>query len=284
MGDKTRNLLLPLEGSIPPDGPLQVAAAIAELRQVGISVLYVSSKPLSRREVLRALDISSDWAGKVEALNAVGEPVQEILRVATEMPADSIIMPTRGGTGEPETLEHLTIPVLQDPPCPVFVVRVALDLQSQAGRLRRMRRILVPLDGTAEAAYALKEASVLAKQANARLLMLHVIESNPERGKAPATPSYTDHSPYEMEAWGDEFFRSNFALTPAPEGLTVEIALRFGDPQSEIIQFGAEGDCDLIVAAWSGNLSAGRAAVVQRLLHEATCPLLFLLGKRQEAS
>ena len=274
------NLLLPLEGSVAPEGPLQVAAAIADLRQVGISVLYVSPEPLSRQKVLRTLRISGDWMEKVEPLNAVGEPAQEILRVAGEMDADSIIMLTRGGTGEPETLQHLTIPVLQDPPCPVFVVRMALDLLSQAGRLRRMRRILVPLDGTAEAAFALKEASGLAKQANARLLMLHVIESNPERGKAPATPSFTDHSPYEMEAWGDEFFRSNFALTPAPQGLEVEIALRFGHPQSEIIQFAAESDCDLVVAAWSGNLSPGRAAVVLRLLHEATCPLLFLLGKK----
>ncbi|MDI6858320.1 MAG: universal stress protein [Dehalococcoidia bacterium] len=275
-----KSLLLPLEGSVAPEGPLHVAAAIADLRQVNISVLYVSPEPLPRQKVLRVLGISGDWAEKVEPLNAVGEPAQEILRVAGEIGADSIIMLTRGGTGEPETLQHLTIPVLQDPPCPVFVVRMALDLLSQTGRLRRMRRILVPLDGTAEAAFALKEASGLAKQANARLLMLHVIESNPERGKAPATPSFSDHSPYEMEAWGDEFFRSNFALTPAPQGLEVEIALRFGDPQSEIIQFAAESDCDLVVAAWSGNLSPGRAAVVLRLLHEATCPLLFLLGKR----
>lgn len=278
--ERKKSLLLPLEGSIAPEGPLHVAAAIADLRQVNISVLYVSPEPLPRQKVLRVLGISGDWAEKVEPLNAVGEPAQEILRVAGEIGADSIIMLTRGGTGEPETLQHLTIPVLQDPPCPVFVVRMALDLLSQTGRLRRMRRILVPLDGTAEAAFALKEASDLAKQANARLLMLHVIESNPERGKAPATPSFSDHSPYEMEAWGDEFFRSNFALTPAPQGLEVEIALRFGDPQSEIIQFAAESDCDLVVAAWSGNLSPGRAAVVLRLLHEATCPLLFLLGKK----
>jgi nucleotide-binding universal stress UspA family protein len=280
---KERRLLLHLDGSIAAEGPLLVAAAIGDLRQAGIGVLYVSPRSLSGEEVLRELGIGGDWAENVEPLNAVGEPVEEISRVATEMPADCVIMPTRGGAGEPETLQRLTIPVLQDLPCPVFVVRSGLDLQSQAGRLRRMRRVLVPLDGTAEAAHALKEASILAKQANARLLMLHVIESNPERGKAPATPSYSDHSPYEMEAWGDEFFRSSFALTPAPQGLAVEIALRFGDPRSEIVRFGAECDCDLIVAAWSGNLSSGRAAVVLRLLQEATCPLLLLRGKKRIA-
>jgi hypothetical protein len=48
------------------------------------------------------------------------------------------------------------------------------------------------------------------------------------------------------------------------------------DPDREIIRFAAETDCDLIVAAWGGSIYAGRAKVVQMLLEQAPCPLLFV--------
>ena len=69
-----------------------------------------------------------------------------------------------------------------------------------------------------------------------------------------------------------------------PREATTSFVLRFGDPDLEIIRFAAEADCDLIVAAWGGNISAGRAKVVQILLEQAPCPLLFVRARELSPS
>jgi hypothetical protein len=38
---------------------------------------------------------------------------------------------------------------------------------------------------------------------------------------------------------------------------------------------------DVIITAWGGSLSAGRAQVVRRLLAQAPCPILFLRADHQ---
>ena len=70
--------------------------------------------------------------------------------------------------------------------------------------------------------------------------------------------------------------RGSLAMAHRPREATTSFVLRFGDPDREIIRFAAETDCDLIVAAWGGSIYAGRAKVVQMLLEQAPCPLLFV--------
>jgi nucleotide-binding universal stress UspA family protein len=139
-----------------------------------------------------------------------------------------------------------------------------------------LRRVLVPLDGTPEATAAVRGAVGIAKATGSRLLLLHIIDARPGTARAPASPSYLDQGPYEMEAWREEFLRGSFAMTRAPRSVQTEVALRVGDPGKEIARFAAQRDCDLILAAWSGKLHPGRARVVSTLLQNSPCPLLFL--------
>jgi nucleotide-binding universal stress UspA family protein len=115
--------------------------------------------------------------------------------------------------------------------------------------------------------------------------MLHVIDNRPKKkGRALAGPAYSDQPLYELEAWQEEFIRGSFAMAHRPREATTSFVLRFGDPDREIIRFAAETDCDLIVAAWDGNISAGRAKVVQMLLEQAPCPLLFVRAREPSPS
>ena len=285
MSSDKRPLLVPLDGSIPAGQPLEVAQAIAELREDEIHVLFVSSRPLSPRKIAGKVGIPEEWRSRITLLNAVGEPAEAICRVARDIDADAILMSTHGSTGDLQSVAgHVTLDVLRDPPCPIYVVRSALNAASQAQRLRCLRRILVPLDGTFEAVVSVGEASVLAQRANARLIMLHVVDDRPDTARAPASPLYMDNPSYELEAWRDEFIRSSFAVQERPPVAPTDVVLRAGDPVREIARYAAESDADLVVASWNGTLSRGRAKVVQRLLERATCPLLFLVGKRQGLS
>jgi len=274
-------LLVPLDGSLPAARPLEVAQAIAELRGDDIDVLFVSAEPLTAGEVAEVVGLPVEWLPRVTLLNTVGDPGEGICRVAGEIKADAILMSTHGRTGDLRSLVgSVTLKVLRDPPCPVLVVRSALDFSSQARRLRHLRRLCIPLDGSPEAAWSVRVGSALARQANARILMLHVIDNRPKKkGRALAGPSYSDQPLYELEAWQEEFIRGSFAMVHRPREATTSFVLRFGDPDREIIRFAAETDCDLIVAAWDGNISAGRAKVVQMLLEQAPCPLLFVRAR-----
>jgi len=106
--------------------------------------------------------------------------------------------------------------------------------------------------------------------------MLHVVRGDLTVPQPHAAPAYSDQYHHELEAWQEEFRRAGFARSTPPAGVKVQVALRCGDPGPTIADFAASEDCDLIVAAWGGRLSPGRAAVVRVLLAEARCPLLFL--------
>jgi len=274
-------LLVPLDGSLPAAWPLEVAQAVAELRGDDISVLFVSAEPLTAEKVAEAVGLPAEWLPRVTLLNAVGNAAEGICRVADEIKADVILMATHGSTGDLRSpAGSVTLGVLRDTPCPVLVVRSALDFSAQARRLRHLRRLCIPLDGSAEAAWSVRVGGALAQQANARILMLHVIDNRPKRkGGAPAGPSYSDQPLYELEAWQEEFIRGSFAMAHRPREATTSFVLRFGNPEREIVQFAAETDCDLIVAAWGGSISAEQGKVVQMLLEQAPCPLLFVRAR-----
>ena len=280
-------LLVPLDGSLPAAQPLEVAQAIADLRGDDIDVLFVSAEPLAAGEVAEVVGLPVEWLPRVTLLNTVGDPGEGICRVGGEIKADVILMSTHGRTGDLTSIVgSVTLKVLQDPfCCPVLVVRSALDFSSQARRLRHLRRLCIPLDGSPEAAWSVRVGSALAQQANARILMLHVIDDRPrKKGRALAEPSYSDQPLYELEAWQEEFIRGSFAMVHRPREATTSFVLRFGDPDQEIVRFAAETDCDLIVTAWGGNISAGRAKVVQMLLEQAACPLLFVRARELSPS
>jgi nucleotide-binding universal stress UspA family protein len=270
-------LLVPLDGSSPAEATLEIAEVIVGRSNAEIHVLFVSEEALPADAVASRARVPDRWLRRVHLHGARGEAAASILKVARDIGAHAVLLSSHGVTRNLNVpAGHVTIEVLQDPPCPAYVVRSALSAKSQAHRLRHLRRILVPLDGTSEAAQAIEGASALALQAGARLLMLHVLTDKPELVRAQVVPVYSDQSHYELEAWEEEFVRSSFSRTAKPREVRAEVALRCGEPGLEIARYARDEDCDLIVAAWGGRLSPGRAQVVRTLLGATDCPLLFL--------
>lgn len=243
-------------------------------------MLFVGAGALDDRAVAVRARIPDAWRPRVRLHGVAGDAARAIRDVASEIAADAILLSSHGATGDLQApAGHVTLAVLEAPPCPVYVVRSALSIHGQTHRLRHLRRILVPLDGTSEAAQSIEYASALALNAGARLLMLHVLTNQPDAARVRVTPGYADQSHYEFEAWEEEFVRSSFARSARPPEVRAEVALRYGEPGREIARYAHAEDCDLIVAAWGGRLSPGRANVVRTLLQDADCPLLFLRAR-----
>lgn len=281
MNQSHARVLVPLDGSHAGDDTVIIASSLAALIGAEIDVLHVSAAPMSELDLKAAVRLSDGMLPRVRLHNATGHAGPAICDLASSIEASAIVISTHGRTGDASKLAgHVTLSVLANAPCPVYVVRSALDPISQAHRLRHLRRILVPLDRSSEAITATRYGASLAAAASAQLHLLNVVCPDPALRRAPLAPLYTDQPQHELPAWADEFIREAFATATQPKNVKCSTALRVGDPGEQIVAYAEEADCDLIVMAWAGSMAPGRSAVVHRLLADARCPLLFVLARR----
>jgi Universal stress protein family len=90
---------------------------------------------------------------------------------------------------------------------------------------------------------------------------------------SPATvPAFADHDPHAARAWEREFL-SRYVATPHDR---VTLVRRLGVPADDVVAVAGEVAADLIVLAWSQELSPGRARVVSETLADSSIPVLLL--------
>jgi len=104
----------------------------------------------------------------------MGAPAfDEICRLAQQIPADLIVMPTHGYTGIKHVFLGSTAErVVQHSPCPVFVVRQK-KRKSENGRTFTAQTILVPVDFSSCSREGLRYAIGFANEFGAKIILLH---------------------------------------------------------------------------------------------------------------
>src|SRR4051794_17742803 len=115
------------------------------------------------------------------------------------------------------------------------------------------KRILVPLDGTAESNVALPAVRTMARATDASVLLLQVLESPEAKASAAAT--------------ADKLARVAGEL--AGKGVRVESAVRPGHAANEILQEVREHGADLVIMRTRGQAGIQRAvmgSVAEQLL------------------
>ncbi len=93
--------------------------------------------------------------------------------------------------------------------------------------------------------------------------MLHVHSS-------ATVPAFSDHDPYATLAWEREFLSR---YVPRDR---VTLLRRLGVPADDVVAVARETGPDLIVLAWSQDLTPGRARVVSETLAHTDIPVLLL--------
>ena len=166
-----------------------------------------------------------------------GAPADAILEVALMFNIDLIAMATHARTGIARWfLGSVSQAVLKRSQLPVLLVR-----QGHLVRPGRLRRILVPLDGTAESRAILSVVKPLAARANAEILLLEVI-------RRPSPSALTPRP-----ASGDP---ANLAGDLEKDGVAWRSVTAHGDPTEEILKHARSLDADLI--AMSTHARRGR--------------------------
>jgi nucleotide-binding universal stress UspA family protein len=281
-----RLILVPLDGSRAASIALSAARTLSHLTGAVVHALHVSRRRLPSDQLAAALGMPPDFLSDAIVDQAVGEAEREIPRTAAALGAELIVMSTHGSTHDIAQLAgHVTLWVIQEALCPVLVIRSALGVAG-AEKLRHVRRILVPLDGSPESTACVGHAADLARRNEAELCFLHVALAAGALPKGRATlsaPRYLDQPYLEMEAWREEFVARCLGFEQqARLDVPLQLFLRRGEPAAEIVRFASERACDLILAAWGGSLAGERATVVKSLLQRAPCPLLFLRAELSE--
>jgi len=134
-----------------------------------------------------------------------------------------------------------------------------------------VKTIIHPTDFSSHARPAFDLACGLAKQNNARLLLLHVMVPASAFGATIPNPSV----PAEQQKDLGKFPWPS----PTPPSLRVEHRVAEGDVPAEILRLARKEKCDLIVIGTHGRQGLNRllmGSVAEEVLREATCPVLAL--------
>lgn len=164
----------------------------------------------------------------------------------------------------PETDREATVEQLKESPTPIRAGCVDDDF---------CRRVLVAVDDSQPATWALRVAIKLAKVRGAHLALVHVIH-----GEMALTPEFAMPRPDVVEnvhRSGEEFLRQEKSLAPAE--LHVQTFLKVGDPSQQIVTTALNWEADLIVIGTHGRAGISHMLIggtAESVVRRAHCPVL----------
>jgi universal stress protein A len=142
------------------------------------------------------------------------------------------------------------------------------------------RRILVPTDFTDDSDRALREAIDIAVVSHAKIYMLHVDQSVPFAvGESVVRPEVIDAVEKNDELFTKQKMMEELRKVASQTEVEIEFDERHGVTFEEILAYMKDKLIDLVVIephARKGMLKNLLGGVTDKLLKEATCPLLVL--------
>jgi nucleotide-binding universal stress UspA family protein len=279
---------------------LRHALALAAVHRARITVLRVFSAPQPlvmpwvTAEVplpapIQAEDIADDvrrffgsalesQTQPVEIVATEGVAATEIVRLAEELPADLLVLGTHGRSGfERLFLGSVTEKVLRSTAVPVMTI----PPPAQEPATTSYTTILCPLDFSPASIHALDYASALAQEAQAGLILLHVIEGL--LGEAGASDmGHMRVSEYDEYLEVDAVTRLKAVLPDqARGGSAPEQRIVRGRAYRQILAVAEDEGADLIVMGVQGKNALNRfffGSTTHHVIREARCPVLTIRG------
>jgi nucleotide-binding universal stress UspA family protein len=210
-----------------------------------------------------------------QADTCIGEAASEIVTYAAGQQIGLIVMATTGRTGIAHVLlGSVAEQVVRQAACPVLTIRhdgSAVQAQVVTGALPRLRRILVPLDGSELAEGVLPHIVRLAKRQGAELTLLRVAHAHALRD--------ADLAAAQMRAAQNaEAYLAAVAHRLAAEGVSAVPMVRVGGTPAEILD---EVWCrrpDLVAMSTHGRTGLTHlllGSVAEQVLRASPVPVLL---------
>jgi nucleotide-binding universal stress UspA family protein len=241
------------------------------------SVLARSPSDECADRLRRFVKASASSLPTVRTVLREGAVVPEILKEATELPADLIVISTHGRGGfDRVILGSVTEKIIRKAACPVFTVPARAV--APAAPPQPFATIICPIDFSPMSMRALKYALSLAQESGKRLVLLHVLDWDVDR---PITVSEGPDISAARRHREDEARRELHALVPEEARLwcRCEELSAVGRPYEEILRVAGERGADLIVMGVHGRNSLETAlygSTTTQLVRRAACPVLTI--------
>ena len=289
-----RKILCPTDFSNFSERALEHALALAKWYGSEISVLHVIPRVLMPPEAYPYLSepLMPDPQARERALEELGrfvhrarergvatevrleegDAVDEILKLAKDMPAHLVVMGTHGRRGfERLVLGSVAEKVLRKASCPVLTVS---HEPTGAPEKAVFKKILCPVDFSACSTKALEYALSLAKEADAHLTLLHVLEAALEEAGDVAAFALSEYKDFLKR---NALERLKDAVPDeAREWCEPEFLVASGRSHRQILNVAKKQDVDLIVMGVQGRSAVDLAlfgSTTHHVVREATCPV-----------
>ena len=272
-------VLVPVDGTESFDETLAYVQALTPQARTEIVLLHVL--PADTTPEVAAINCSQDgihdklqklytalrergWT--VSAELRMGDPVEEIVKMAVLLPAAVVFLSTHGRTGlERISKGSVTESVVRQCPCPSFILHSTRPEPPDQRREQLFRRILVPLDGTDDSSAILPCVEKFAKSHDSEVVIFH-----DQACDGPTGNSENDQA--VKRALQDQ------SVELANKGLVVTLDMStYRRPIREILNKIDERDIDLVAMVshgLSGNRRALEESVTADVIRHSNCPLL----------
>jgi nucleotide-binding universal stress UspA family protein len=298
-----KQIICPVDFSESSVRALAYAAALARWYDAHLTVLHVVPTfesmqvrgdlgdpvrvltPMPREQVLAEMSRSLNLAAvspRATPIAEAGDPQATIIDQAVSKKADLIVMGTHGRRGFKRLLlGSVTEAVLREAPCPVLTVPP--HASAGVSDAVTFKRLLCPIDFSPSALQALGFALDLARQADGRVTLLHVIEWLAEEEPRASTHfNVPEYRRYMVED-AQERLR-NLVAGESRTWVEIDDVVVFGRAHREILRAAEAKPADLIVMGAQGRGGIGLAlfgSSTQQIVRGSMCPVLTVRGLRQ---
>ena len=223
---------------------------------------FISSEVKDALNYLLRMETEINQSGiPAKVIVRQGKPAETIVKVAMEEKCDLILMTTRGGSKVKRwMIGGVTEQVLRLSPIPVLPIQS----RTRPAKNNRVRRVIVPVDGSSLAEEVFPWAIALARIMKARLVFLHVYPPTHAGFKGQVRESF--------EALRLRMIRQCELLKK--QGVRARFTVRTDDPAESILAHA--GMNDMIVTTTHGEGGFKRwifGSVAEKLIHEARVPV-----------
>lgn len=235
-------VLAALDNSLAVNPVLVMARALARVLGGRVEAIHVLG------EGVEAAENAARAAGVPLRLSS-GPVVERLVEAGQAADVATMVIGARGTIGSGHPLGSTALAVVTSLHVPVVVVPPAAEVAP------RLRRVLVPLEGTTSSSLAPRSVVELASGAEVEVVALHV-----------------DDAVEDDEGWARDFLAQY-----CPWGIgSVRLERRAGRHDEVVPLVAEELQSDLIVFGWAQQLSEGRAPVVGAALERSKIPLMLI--------
>jgi nucleotide-binding universal stress UspA family protein len=210
-----------------------------------------------------------------------GYAAKEILNEAAAVQSDLIVLGTHGHSGfDRWVLGSVTEKILRKASCPVLIVPPPVA-EPAGDALQLFKRILCPIDFSDSSLKALEYALSLAKEADAELVLMHVIEGLPDlkHWQQLTNPSILEY--LRLSEQNALTRLREVVPTDARAWCRPKELLMTGKPYDEILRAARDEDVHLIVMGIYGRNPIDLmffGSTTNHVVRASTCPVLTLRG------